>query len=78
MNGRQLFRAAILSRKLYRVVADYLDHLNDFGPDEEPDDEMVTGVDGINDSVSPNEALEDDLHGVGEFQLHLLHHFNSV
>jgi hypothetical protein len=37
MDARQLFRAAIYSKKLYAVVADYLDHLSSYGDDEEPD-----------------------------------------
>ncbi|KAJ7602345.1 hypothetical protein DFH06DRAFT_1152836 [Mycena polygramma] len=43
MNAEQLFHTAIVSTKLYRAVANYLDHLKDYGVDvEEGDDDIVS------------------------------------
>jgi hypothetical protein len=52
MNARQLFRVALFSRKMYAIVAGYLDHLKDFGMDPEPDDVMDVSDDDTSDTES--------------------------
>ncbi|KAJ7921241.1 hypothetical protein B0H13DRAFT_2318595 [Mycena leptocephala] len=56
MDARQLFRVAISSYTMYAIVARYLDHLKDFGIDEEPDDLMDVSDDEASDPGLPEQT----------------------
>jgi hypothetical protein len=61
MNTRQLFRVALFSKKMYAIVASYLDHLKDFGVDEDPDDLMDMSDDESSDAGSTDAQPTDDI-----------------
>jgi hypothetical protein len=74
MNARQLFRVSLFSKKMYTIVASYLDHLKDFGVDEDPDDLMDMSDDESSDAGS-TDAQPTDCGSAMEGELHPLFHY---